>query len=59
VPRVALRGGGRVNTVDAARMTGSIGASVALKGGLWIDGQVTAGERAAGRGWGVGLRFGY
>jgi F plasmid transfer operon, TraF, protein len=57
--RLALRGGVRANTVDEARPAAAGGISVAILGGLIVEGQVTAGGEQSGRGWGIGARFAY
>jgi hypothetical protein len=57
--RFGVRGGVSVQTIDAARPAGSLGASVAVGRGLSLDGQVTGGSRGAERGWSLGGRFTY
>ena len=57
--RVGLRGGITANTVDAARLSGSAGASVAVRTGLYVDGQVTRGSDRTIKGWGFALRVTY
>jgi F plasmid transfer operon, TraF, protein len=57
-PRLAVRGGFRVNTVDDARPTGSAGVSVAVRS-IWLDAQVTRGGRLADRAWGISARMGF
>jgi hypothetical protein len=55
--RWGVRGGLRVNTVEAARPVGAAGASVTARRWLWIDGQVTYGHRDGDRGWGLSTRI--
>jgi hypothetical protein len=57
--RIGVRGGVRVNTVEAARPAYSAGLSVAARSSLWVEAHGTIGERDADRGWGVGLRMGF
>jgi hypothetical protein len=57
-PRLAVRGGFRVNTIDDARPTGSAGVSVAVRS-IWVDAQVTRGGRLADRAWGISARMGF
>jgi hypothetical protein len=59
IPRLAVRGGVRVNTIDDARPAGSAGVSVAVRSSLWLDAQITHGSRLADRSWGVSARFGF
>lgn len=51
--RVGIRGGVRASTVDDARPAASAGASVALAGGFWVEGQATGGGNGAATGWGL------
>lgn len=51
-----IRGGASVNTIDDRRAALSAGLSVALKKGLYADGEVTGGTDAGRRGWSAGLR---
>jgi hypothetical protein len=57
-PRLAVRGGFRVNTIDDARPAGSAGVSVAVRS-IWVDAQITRGGRLADRTWGVSARMGF
>jgi hypothetical protein len=57
-PRLAVRGGFRVNTVDDARPTGAAGVSVAVRS-IWLDAQITRGGRLADRAWGLSARMGF
>jgi hypothetical protein len=54
--RVGLRGGGRINTVGAEERTGTVGASVAIRSGLYVDTHVAAGDEAS---WGFATRFSF
>jgi len=54
--RIGLRGGLSANTAGDARPVVAGGVSVALRSGMYIDGQATAGKDQARRGWGLGLR---
>ena len=51
-----VRGGVSVNTIDDRRTALSTGLSVALKKGLYADGEVTGGTDLGRRGWSAGLR---
>jgi hypothetical protein len=51
-----IRGGVNVNTIDDRRTALSAGLSVALKKGLYADGEVTGGTDFGRRGWSAGLR---
>ncbi len=55
--RVALRGGVSANTVGEARPAASGGVSVAVRSGLYVDGQATQGADRARKGWGLALRM--
>ena len=57
-PRLTLRGGLHVNTLDEARPAAAFGASVAIRSSLWVEVQGTIGGHDAERRWGVGLRMG-
>lgn len=57
-PRLTLRGGLHLNTIDDARPAAALGASVAIRASIWIDAQATIGAHDAERRWGVGLRLG-
>jgi len=54
--RVAVRGGGRVQTTGDVRATASGGASVAVKTGVFVEGQVSGGGDHASNGWGLAAR---
>jgi len=54
--RLALRAGGRVQTTGDLRATVSGGASVAVKTGVFVEGQVSGGGDQAATGWGLAGR---
>ena len=55
--RASVRGGVRVNTLDAVERLAAVtgGASLAVFGSTFVDGQVTAGSSSE-RGWGIAAR---
>ena len=55
--RIGVRGGGRFNMVGARERVATAGASVLVRTGLYVEGQVTRGGADAERGWGVGARM--
>jgi len=57
--RLAIRGGARWNLEGARSPVGSLGASVALRPGAWLDGHVTHGRAQGERGFGLALRAGW
>ncbi len=56
VSRLVVRGGTRWSLTGARLPVLAVGASVMLKRGAWIDGQMTRGGIAADRGFGIALR---
>jgi hypothetical protein len=58
-PRIALRGGARWNLEGARTTVGSVGASIAIKPGTWLDGHFTHGRARGERGFGFALRAGW
>lgn len=54
--RLAARVGVGVNTLGESRRSGSVGASLALRRGLYVDGQLTGGSDEARNSWGLGVR---
>jgi hypothetical protein len=56
---LSVRGGVSANTIGDARPVGSGGLSVALRSGLFVDAQTTAGADQARKSWGVALRVTY
>jgi hypothetical protein len=57
--RLALRGGVRFNTVGREERTGTAGASIAVRSGLYLDGHIARGGNADERGWGVAARVSF
>jgi hypothetical protein len=55
--RVAIRGGARAQTIGDARPVLTGGASVGIRSGLLLEGQLTAGDDTVERGWGLGARM--
>jgi hypothetical protein len=53
---VGLRAGVGMNTIGDSRRSGSVGASVGLRAGLYLDGQLTRGSDQVRNGWGFALR---
>jgi len=53
---VGLRAGVGMNTIGESRRSGSVGASVGLRAGLYLDGQLTRGSDQVRNGWGFALR---
>jgi hypothetical protein len=57
--RFILRGGARRNLEGARAVVGSVGASIALKPGAWLDGHVSHSRARGERGFGLALRAGW
>jgi len=57
--RAAMRGGVRWSRDGSRRPIGSVGASVAIRPGLWLDGYYAQGRFDEDRGFGVAMRAGY
>ena len=57
--RVAVRGGGRFNTVGAEDRAATVGVSVALRSRVYLDGHLVRGGTADDRGWGIAARVSY
>jgi hypothetical protein len=57
--RIGVRAGARFNTVGAEDQSGTAGASVAVKSGLYVDAHVVRGGSADDRGWGIGARVSF
>ncbi|HEY3043154.1 MAG TPA: hypothetical protein VGJ39_03965 [Vicinamibacterales bacterium] len=53
---VGLRAGVGMNTIGETRRSGSVGVSIGLRGGFYVDGQLTRGSDEARNGWGFALR---
>jgi hypothetical protein len=54
--RIGVRGGARFNRVGARERVTTAGLSVAMRKGLYVEGQVAHGGAAAESGWGLGAR---
>ena len=54
---VGLRGGVGINTIGETRRSGSVGASLAFRSGVFADAQLTRGDDEARNGWGFALRL--
>jgi hypothetical protein len=57
--RLAIRAGFGTNTIGDPRRSASGGASLALRKGIFADGQITRGSDAVRNGWGFGLRVAF
>ena len=57
--RVAVRGGGRFNTVGAEERAATVGGTVKVRSGLFVDGHVVGGGSADDRGWGIAARVSF
>ena len=57
--RIGIRGGARFNTVGEQDRTVTVGASVALRAGLFIEGYAAAGGESDEHGWGVAARVSF
>ena len=57
--RFAVRAGARVDTIGDSRPLGTVGASYAVRNGMWVDVWAAEGAKAADRGWGVAGRILY
>ena len=53
---VGLRAGAGMNTIGEARWSGSVGASLAFRSGIFADAQLTRGDDRARNGWGFAVR---
>lgn len=53
---IGLRAGVGMNTLGESRTSGSVGVSVGLRRGSFLDGQLTRGADEARNGWGLALR---
>jgi hypothetical protein len=53
---LGVRGGLSGNTIGDAKLTPGVGASLALRSGVYVDGQGTLGSDEERRGWGLALR---
>jgi hypothetical protein len=57
--RFGVRAGGRLNTRGARERTATFGGTVALRGGLFIEGYAVGGGESSEEGWGVGARVSF
>ena len=57
--RLGIRGGARFNTVGAEDRAATVGVSVSLRSGFYLDGHVVGGGAADERGWGVASRVSF
>ena len=57
--RFAVRAGARVDTIGDSRPLGTVGASYAVRNGMWVDVWAAGGAETADRGWGVAGRILY
>jgi hypothetical protein len=56
--RAAVRGGVRWSRDDSGRQIGTVGGSVMIRRGFWVDGYYTHGRHDEDRGFGMALRAG-
>lgn len=54
--RIGIRGGARFNRVGAQERATTAGVSIALRNGVYVEGQAVRGGSDAERGWGLGTR---
>ena len=54
-----MRGGVRWNRDGSADAIASVGGSVAIRPGFWLDGYYTQGRRDEDRGFGFAMRAGF
>lgn len=52
--RIGIRGGGRFNRIGAHERVAAAGVSIAMRTGVYVEGQITRGGTDAERGWGLG-----
>lgn len=57
--RVGVRAGGRLNTRDDRDRSATGGATVALRGGFYIDGYAVRGRMTDEKGWGLATRISF
>jgi hypothetical protein len=57
--RLGIRGGGRMNTLGERELSATAGLTVALRGGLYVDGHVVRGRAMAEQGWGLATRVSF
>ena len=56
--RAAVRGGVRWSRDDSGRQIGTVGGSVMIRRGFWVDGYYTQSRHDEDRGFGIALRAG-
>ena len=54
--RIGVRGGGRFNRVGARERAATVGVSVGVRNGFYVEGQAVRGGSDAERGWGISTR---
>jgi hypothetical protein len=57
--RLGIRAGGRMNTRGEREMAASAGVTVALRGGLYLDGHAVRGRDVDEQGWGLATRISF
>jgi hypothetical protein len=57
--RLGVRAGGRINTQGERESAASAGVTVALRGGLYIDGHAVRGRDVDEQGWGLATRISF
>lgn len=57
--RLGLRAGGRRNTRGERELSATAGVTVALRGGLYLDGHVVRGRQVDEQGWGLATRISF
>ena len=57
--RVGVRAGGRMNTRGERDVTATAGLTVALRGGLYVDGHAVRGRKIDEQGWGLATRISF
>ena len=57
--RVGVRAGGRANTRGARERSATAGLTLAVRGGLYLDGHAVRGDSAGERGWGLATRVSF
>jgi hypothetical protein len=57
--RVGVRAGFRASTAGDAARTATVGGSVALRSGLFVDGHLSGGGSTSERGWGAAARVSF
>ncbi len=57
--RLGIRAGARASVVDRARTVATVGASVGIVRGVYVEAAITRGHRDGDRGWAVGMRAGF